>query len=200
MALTDHSFESVKIWGTKHFTADFEHLPGAKDITLQINVPTDSKGLYVTGLIVGSSIVENNTSRGTVDILAWLNGNCMKIGYTTKMKCGTFAIHLKTITDCAITFHEPFSWVIKERGNTSVARFEALVRYCFLVKGAISAVKNNFQHFVDHFPGACQDISAHRPGKPQESGVPDCEAVSAARHRDIHARKFAHLTLSQCDS
>jgi hypothetical protein len=66
----------------------------------------------------------------------------------------------KSVIHSAEKFKAPFRWVLGGGDEMAFRKLEALVRYFFLLKGSMQAVKDNFEDFAIHFSGACRDVGA----------------------------------------
>lgn len=153
MALPGSSFNCISKWAKRNFADSYEQLPGARAFTFhQYVAPQYIKTGYVNALVIGTT---NNEK-----LVAWLEKSRMQLGYAIKKASGTYEIRLKMFADEGLRFDEPFHWVIWTKDEHAGAQLEALVRYCFLMKGTTAAVKDNLLDFEAHFPGACSSVAS----------------------------------------
>tara|TARA_R110002003_G_scaffold96_9_gene7451 strand:- start:40765 stop:41370 length:606 start_codon:yes stop_codon:yes gene_type:complete len=161
MSLTGYSHGSIMRWAKQNFAADVEQLPGARDVTVQQHkIPGHSKNGCLKGLVIGTSKSEKGEE---LDILAWLEGSRMVVGYVTVVGNRLQDVRFdsaESVIHGAEKFRAPFCWVLGGGDETAFGKLEALVRYFFLLKGSMHAVKDNFEGFAIHFSGACRDVGA----------------------------------------
>ena len=190
MALDGHSLDSVRKWAKQNFAADFQRLPHTYNFKLRLHmVPDYEETGYIKGLIVGTTL---NKTQKPVDVLAWLEGSHMKTGYIGRTRTGKTEIRYKSLTTDTIRFNWPYYCILEGKTDAAIARFEALVRYCFLIKGGPDStyIRDGFDNFVAHFPGACQDVAADHSWPIEQSTVMENEIkAETADKTDNYERK-----------
>ena len=161
MSLNGYSHASILRWAKQNFPTDFQQLPGAKDVAVQLHkVPGRSNTGYLKGLVIGTAMNEKDT---TVDVLAWLEGKQMLVGYVSKVGARLQDVRYdsyESVMQSVEVFKEPFCWIVESEDEEAFAQIEALVRYFFLLKGSMQAVKDNLEDFAAYFSGACRHIAA----------------------------------------
>ncbi|KAH7068861.1 hypothetical protein BKA63DRAFT_421818 [Paraphoma chrysanthemicola] len=161
MSLTGYSHGTITSWAKQNFPADFEQLPGARDVAVrQHKIPGHGTTGCLKGLVIGISA---NATGKPIDILAWLEGNRMVVGYIDTMGKNVQDVRYDSIESLihgAEQVKEPFCWVLESANDTAFSKLEALVRYFFLLKGSMQAIKNNLTDFSAYFASACRDVAA----------------------------------------
>ncbi|KAH7089047.1 hypothetical protein FB567DRAFT_627574, partial [Paraphoma chrysanthemicola] len=161
MSLTGYSQGTVANWARQNFTADFEQLPGARDIAVrQHEIPGHGTTGCLKGLVIGTS---TNAKGQPIDILAWLEDDRMVVGYVNAVGKNLSDVRYDSIESLihgAEKVKEPFCWVLESTDDRAFGKLEALVRYFFLLKGSMQAIKYNLQHFPAYFADACRDVAA----------------------------------------
>ncbi|KAF9694398.1 hypothetical protein EKO04_007479 [Ascochyta lentis] len=161
--LTSTTLGAVTSWAWKNFSDDFAKIPTCKDYTLQrFHLPGFGNNGQFKGIVIGTASEEiREDQRATVDVLAWLEGHQIAVGYISQLGWKIHAVNYDDILDASIHFNAPFSWVLAAADETAVLRFESLIRHSFLARGFKNAIKGkgNLSKFRDHFPGACRDVA-----------------------------------------
>ncbi|KAH9882171.1 hypothetical protein J1614_001343 [Plenodomus biglobosus] len=151
-----HSLASIKAWAEEQFPLMYKNLPGAGKFKVQLHRLT-GRPKNIKGLIIGRKY---NTAKRVINIHAWRSDSGITVGYSIPNKESTEILSLEKTFGKDIEFYEPFCFTLITRSALSVARFEALVHYFFIVQGSTIHAKDGFESFRSNFPGACADIAA----------------------------------------
>lgn len=185
MSLTGYFHASIIRWANDTFPDDFHHLPGARDLTIQVHPISTGNDDCLKGLVVGY----NTDKKGRhIEILAWLEGGDVEVGHVMKRGKGLKLVRYEIEEDLVERmegFVKPFCWVWRKDAvtETVLARFGALVRYYLLAKGSNKAIKGNMSSFEEQFAGACWNVAAVQDVKWVEPETPStCESTAASVH------------------
>lgn len=113
MFLIGYSHSSIVLWAKKNFPTEFQQLPGTKNVAIQLHKITSagSQG-YLKGLVIGHSTDERDKS---IDVLAWLEDDCMIISYVTKAGSSIQVVRYdsaESVRQSVEESKEPFCWVL----------------------------------------------------------------------------------------
>ena len=82
------SLGSVTRWACSRFKDDYQKIPKRKDYITQPVLVSDisSSNAPTTAIVVGSAVQEIRPYfRATVDVLAWVKGDKVEVGYTAQI-------------------------------------------------------------------------------------------------------------------
>ncbi|KAF3043953.1 hypothetical protein E8E12_000350 [Didymella heteroderae] len=148
---TRSAMEEAEKWKTQEYTLQRFDLSDFPSYNGQLK-----------GIVVGTAFEEiREGQHASVDVLSWLGGQQIAVGYILQMGCKIHAVSYHNILDANIRFNEPFSWILAAADEAAVLRFESLIRHGLLARGFKNTIKGkgNLTKFRDHFPGACRDIA-----------------------------------------
>jgi hypothetical protein len=163
MAPTGITLQDVQTWAAQDFSADFKHLPDAQAFNTQFNIVRGyNHDKIFKSLAIGSTYTK---TKKTVDIIAWLAGSRIQIGYIGNNRTGESKIRHMVFTEengSSWSFKFPFNFIPPTQSETQVASFNAMLRYYFLAKGWSRGVIDEsevFNRFVARFPHACRAVA-----------------------------------------
>jgi hypothetical protein len=179
MAPTGLTFEAIHTWAARDFPDAFQHLPDAKTLNAQFNIIRGyNHGNNFKSLVIGTTYTKTSEP---ADLIAWLAGNRINVGYIGKDQTGKPQVRQMVLTKANVASWNlkfPFNSIPPTQSDTEVACFDAVLRYYFLAKGWSKGViddSNVFHRFVARFPLACKAVAnsvAQRPGlNPKSHGT-----------------------------
>jgi hypothetical protein len=164
MAMAATSLEGIQTWARQRFPDDFKHLPSAASFVSQLNtVPGYNSNVYFKSLVIGTMCNEKGK---TVQIIAWLEGSHVKIGYIGKDRNDKQQIRSMAMTEknaSSWSFKSSFLFLLNRRDEVEIARFDAMLRYYLLAKGWEEGVIDEsevFNRFEAYLPDACRAFTA----------------------------------------
>ncbi|KAI4939764.1 uncharacterized protein J4E92_001050 [Alternaria infectoria] len=136
MAPTGLTLENVQAWAIRDFRDQFKHLPDAGAFHVQFNIVRGyNHDNSFKSLVIGST----HTKTGKpADILAWLAGSRIQLGYIGKNRKGEPQVRSLASPEkdtSSSKFKFPFNFVPPNQTETEIACFNAVLRYYFLAKG-----------------------------------------------------------------
>ncbi|KAI4709580.1 hypothetical protein J4E89_005596 [Alternaria sp. Ai002NY15] len=136
MAPTGLTFKDVQTWALRDFPEQFRQLPDAKAFHVQFNiVPGYNHDNDFKSLVIGSTRTKTGKP---ADVLAWLAGSRIQLGYIGKNRKGEQQIRHMVFAEENVSwwrFKFPFSVILPTQGGTEIACFNAMLRYYFLANG-----------------------------------------------------------------
>jgi len=163
MAPTGLTFKDVQVWALQDFPDHFKHLPDSNAFHVQFNVVRGyNHDKNFRSLVIGSTYTKTGKS---ADILAWLAGSRIQLGYIGKNRKGEPQVRPLASVEkdtSSSNFKFPFNLVPPTQSETEIACFNAVLRYYFLAKGWSKGVIDEsdvFNRFVSRFPYACRAIA-----------------------------------------
>jgi hypothetical protein len=96
----------------------------------------------------------------------------------------------------AEAFKEHFCWVMRPEEDDNLKKLEAWVRYYFVLKGSLQAVKDHVSEFDQHFGEACRDVAAAQGVEWEEPDVSDSSDIGRGT---LTACRFRHRLLDGRD-
>ncbi|KAI4669289.1 uncharacterized protein J4E79_001332 [Alternaria viburni] len=183
MAPTGLTLENVQAWAIRDFRDQFKHLPDAGAFHVQFNIVRGyNHDNSFKSLVIGST----HTKTGKpADILAWLAGSRIQLGYIGKNRKGEPQVRSLASPEkdtSSSKFKFPFNFVPPNQTETEIACFNAVLRYYFLAKGWSKGVIDEsdvFNRFVSRFPYACQAIA--NTVADRSAPVPNSHALCSQR-------------------
>lgn len=170
IAPTGLTLEDAQAWAIRDFPDQFKYLPDAGTFRTQFNIIRGyNQDRGFKSFVIGSTYTK---TRKPVDLMAWLAGPHIVIGYIGKNRKGEPQIRRMALTKenaSSWSLEFPFNLIPPTQSQTEVACCDAMLRYYFLAKGWSKGViddSNVFNRFVARFPYACRAIAdavAERP-------------------------------------
>ena len=191
MAPTGLTLKDVQTWALRDFPEQFRQLPDAKAFHVQFNIVRGyNRDNDFKSLVIGST----HTKTGKpADILAWLVGSRIQLGYIGKNRKGEQQIRHMVFAEENVSwwrFKFPFSVILPTQGETEVACFNAMLRYYFLAKGWSKGVIDDsdvFHRFVSRFPYACRAIANAVTQRPEPVPTPSVMVFPPGARRVLAA-------------
>jgi hypothetical protein len=153
MAPTGLTFQDIQTWATQDFPAEFKLLLDAKAFSTQFNIIRGyNHGNNFKSLIIGNTYTKTGK---LTDIIAWLTGSCIRIGYIGKNRKREPQIRHIEFAEENVSlwnFKFPFHFILPTQGETEVACFNAMLRYYFLAKGWSKGVVEKSDVSIDSWP------------------------------------------------
>ncbi|KAI4670933.1 uncharacterized protein J4E88_009685 [Alternaria novae-zelandiae] len=163
MAPTRITLEDVQAWAIRDFPDEFKHLPDAGVFRTQFNIIRDrNHNNSFKSFVIGSTYTK---TRKPVDLMAWLAGPRIIIGYIGKNRKGEPQVRHMTLTEenaSSWSLEFPFNLIPPTHSQTEVACCDAMLRYYFLAKGWSEGVIDDssvFNRFVSRFPYALRAVA-----------------------------------------
>ena len=163
MAPTGLTFKDVQVWALQDFPDHFKHLPDSNAFHVQFNVVRGyNHDKNFRSLVIGSTYTKTGKP---ADILAWLAGSRIQLGYIGKSRKGEPQVRPLASVEkdtSSSNFKFPFNLVPPTQSETEIACFNAVLRYYFLAKGWSKGVIDEsdvFIRFVSRSPYACRAIA-----------------------------------------
>ncbi|KAI4672545.1 uncharacterized protein J4E78_001046 [Alternaria triticimaculans] len=176
MAPTGLTFKDVQTWALRDFPEQFRQLPDAKAFHVQFNIVRGyNHDNDFKSLVIGSTRTKTGKP---ADVLAWLAGSRIQLGYIGKNRKGEQQIRHMVFAEENISwwrFKFPFSVILPTQGGTEIACFNAMLRYYFLANGWSKGVIDDsdvFHRFVSRFPHACRAIANAITQRPEPVPTP----------------------------
>jgi hypothetical protein len=164
MPPTGLTFRDIQTWAAQDFPDDFKLLPDAKAFRIQFNIVRGyNHDNNFKSLVIGSTYTKIGKP---VDIIAWLTGSRIQIGYIYKNQKEESRIRRMSFAEENISlwsFSSPFNFLKPTQSETEVACFNAMLRYYFLAKGWSKGVIDEsdvFNRFVARFHYACRAVAS----------------------------------------
>ncbi|KAH6882732.1 hypothetical protein BKA58DRAFT_373832 [Alternaria rosae] len=163
MAPAGLTFEDVQAWASRDFPDQFKHLPDAGAFHTQFNIIRGyNHDNSFKSFVIGSTYTK---TRKPADLMAWLEGPRIILGYIGKNRKGEPQIRHVVLTQenaSSWSLKFPFNLIPPTQSQTEVACCDAMLRYYFLAKGWSKGVidkSNVFNRFVSRFPYAYRAIA-----------------------------------------
>jgi len=176
MAPTGLTFKDVQTWALRDFPEQFRQLPDAKAFHVQFNIVRGyNHDNDFKSLVIGSTRTKTGKP---ADVLAWLAGSRIQLGYIGKNRKGEQQIRHMVFAEENVSwwrFKFPFSVILPTQGGTEIACFNAMLRYYFLANGWSKGVIDDsdvFHRFVSRFPHACRAIANAITQRPEPVPTP----------------------------
>ena len=208
MAPTGLTLENVQAWAIRDFPDQFKHLPDAGAFHVQFNIVRGyNHDNSFKSLVIGST----HTKTGKpADILAWLAGSRIQLGYIGKNRKGEPQVRSLASPEkdtSSSNFKFPFNFVPPNQTETEIACFNAVLRYYFLAKGWSKGVIDEsdvFNRFASRFPYACQAIANTVAGRsapvPKSYGTLYPQQASRAPVASANHQRMSKISRSRSPS
>ncbi|KAI4913786.1 hypothetical protein J4E90_005506 [Alternaria incomplexa] len=164
MAPTGITLEDVQAWAIRDFPHQFKHLPDAGAFRTQFNIIRGyNQDRGFKSFVIGSTYTK---TRKPVDLMAWLAGPHIVIGYIGKNRKGEQQIRRMALTKESASSWSlgfPFNLIPPTQSQTEVACCDAMLRYYFLAKGWRVGVIDDSNVFNSPSPSPPPIESSIRP-------------------------------------
>ncbi|KAI4952199.1 hypothetical protein J4E91_003661 [Alternaria rosae] len=204
MAPAGLTFEDVQAWASRDFPDQFKHLPDAGAFHTQFNIIRGyNHDNSFKSFVIGSTYTK---TRKPADLMAWLAGPRIIIGYMGKNRKGEPQIRHVVLTQenaSSWSLKFPFNLIPPTQSQTEVACCDAMLRYYFLAKGWSKGVideSNVFNRFVSRFPYACRAIANAVAERPEPVPIPyytvypqEASRIPVASASQQRTSKISHL-------